>query len=524
MFAALGIDMTVVDKRERPLEFLDGELVHELLHQMRNMGVTFRLGEAVERLEVAESPFRRAVIFLESGKQLVSELVLVSAGRQGATDRLKLPAAGLKADGRGRLTVDRAYRTNVSHIFAEGRMTNEVLVITLIAGIYALRSQLNGSDRSGTRLLETPLKPGMLKQKGVLPMNVLVFALGWLLLLPVVGDNGQAKELSTATSLPPIPFGLDELHSRIDRTHPLLRGRELKTIARGKMLKALGAFEPTLVNDTELERFIPSSDPGKGTQTVGYNDTLIEVLHSSGFRGTAGFRQAIGDARIPDLSFGDGSRQVVLGGFLPLLRGLMINPERAELQRSELAAPRADIKIAQTRQDLFLAAAYQFWEWVAAAKLLDVQNRALAVAQDRYKQVEERANAGAVAAIDVTEAGQEVHRRREVAITARRLLEQEQFKLSMFLWDNGSPTIPPLDRVPDFPVERQMPTADDIMRHKLQAMSERPEVKELEVEAKINNIDLALAKNNLLPSLDLEAAPARAGNLFLGWGIDSVWN
>ncbi|QPD02832.1 MAG: hypothetical protein Nkreftii_000606 [Candidatus Nitrospira kreftii] len=121
MFAALGIDMTVVDKRERPLEFLDGELVHELLHQMRNMGVTFRLGEAVERLEVAESPFRRAVIFLESGKQLVSELVLVSAGRQGATDRLKLPAAGLKADGRGRLTVDRAYRTNVSHIFAEGR-------------------------------------------------------------------------------------------------------------------------------------------------------------------------------------------------------------------------------------------------------------------------------------------------------------------------------------------------------------------------------------------------------------------
>ena len=351
-------------------------------------------------------------------------------------------------------------------------------------------------------------------------MKVLAFVLGWLLLLPVIGETGQAKELSTATSLPPIPLSLDELHSRIDRTHPLLRGAGAeKTIARGKMLKALGAFEPTLVNDTELERFIPSSDPGKGTQTVGYNDTLVEVLHSSGFRGSAGFRQAIGDARIPDLSFGDGSRQVVLGGFLPLLRGLMINPERAELQRSELAAPRADIKIAQTRQDLFLAAAYQFWEWVAAAKLLDVQKRALAVAQDRYKQVEERASAGAVAAIDVTEAGQEVHRRREVAITARRLLEQEQFKLSMFLWDNGSPTIPPLDRVPDFPVARQMPTADDVMRHKLQAMSERPEVKELEVEAKINNIDLALAKNNLLPSLDLEAAPARAPEKFvLGLG------
>jgi len=120
MFAALGIEVTVVDKREHPLEFLDGELVDELLHQMRNAGVTLRLGEAVERLEIVERPSRRVVIFLESGKRLVSELVLFSAGRQGATDRLNLPAAGLKADDRGRLTVDREYRTSVPHIFAAG--------------------------------------------------------------------------------------------------------------------------------------------------------------------------------------------------------------------------------------------------------------------------------------------------------------------------------------------------------------------------------------------------------------------
>lgn len=120
MFATLGIDVTVVDKRERPLEFLDGELVDELLHQMRNMGVTFRLGEAVERLEIAEKPSRHVVIYLKSGKRLVSELALFSAGRLGATDRLNLSAAGLKADNRGRLMVDQKYRTNVPHIFAAG--------------------------------------------------------------------------------------------------------------------------------------------------------------------------------------------------------------------------------------------------------------------------------------------------------------------------------------------------------------------------------------------------------------------
>ena len=351
-------------------------------------------------------------------------------------------------------------------------------------------------------------------------MRFSLFVFCWLFMLPVVVYSGQIGDVPGASSLPPIPLSLDELHARIDRTHPLLKGAGAeKTIARGKMLKALGAFEPTLVNDTELERFISRNDPASGTQTVGYNDTLVEALHPSGFRGSAGFRQAIGEARIPDLSFGSGNQQVILGGYLPLLRGLMVNPERAELQRSELADPLAEIKIAQTRQGLFLAAAHQFWEWVSAAKLLDVQKRALAVAEERYTQVDERAKAGAVAPIDVTEAGHEVHRRREVAIAARRLLEQEQFKLSMFFWENGSPTIPPIDRVPEFPLERRAPTSEDVTAHKLDAMKERPEVKELEVEARLNNIDLALAKNNLLPSLDLEAAPARSPEKFvLGLG------
>jgi len=46
-------------------------------------------------------------------------------------------------------------------------MTNNVLVITLSVGIYALRSQPAGSDRYGTRLLETLIKPHVCKQKGV---------------------------------------------------------------------------------------------------------------------------------------------------------------------------------------------------------------------------------------------------------------------------------------------------------------------------------------------------------------------
>jgi len=120
MFAALGVQVTLVDKRMRVLEFLDWEIVDELIHQMRELNVIFRLGEAVEHLELTDGPTRRVMLFLESGKRITSDLALFSVGRMGATDRLNLAAAGLSPDDRGRLQVDAQFRTHVPHIFAAG--------------------------------------------------------------------------------------------------------------------------------------------------------------------------------------------------------------------------------------------------------------------------------------------------------------------------------------------------------------------------------------------------------------------
>lgn len=120
MFAALGVEVTVVDRRDRPLEFIDAEIVDELIHQMRKRNVYFRFGEAVDRVEVSEGPPRRAVLLLESGKRIVADMALFSVGRTGATSALNLESAGVQADDRGRIAVDAAFRTSVPHIFAAG--------------------------------------------------------------------------------------------------------------------------------------------------------------------------------------------------------------------------------------------------------------------------------------------------------------------------------------------------------------------------------------------------------------------
>ncbi|GLW07968.1 NAD(P)(+) transhydrogenase [Microtetraspora sp. NBRC 13810] len=117
MFAALGTKVTVVERRERMLDFCDLEIVEALKYHLRDLAVTFRFGESVAAVE--RRP-RGALTVLESGKKIPADCVMYSAGRQGKTAELCLEAAGLAADDRGRIKVDENYATTVPHIYAVG--------------------------------------------------------------------------------------------------------------------------------------------------------------------------------------------------------------------------------------------------------------------------------------------------------------------------------------------------------------------------------------------------------------------
>lgn len=120
MFAALGLKVTVVDKRPRPLEFLDHEIVDELIHQLRKVDVTFRCGDGLKSLEITHGDRKQALLELESGKYLIAEMVLMSTGRVGNTDGLGLENVGLSPDDRGRIKTDAHFQTTVPHIYAAG--------------------------------------------------------------------------------------------------------------------------------------------------------------------------------------------------------------------------------------------------------------------------------------------------------------------------------------------------------------------------------------------------------------------
>jgi NAD(P) transhydrogenase len=117
MFAALGLKVTVVEKRSRLLDFVDSQIAEGLQYHLRDMGVVFRFGETVTAVERHEGA---TMTLLESGKRIPAEVVLYAAGRQGETDDLDLEKAGLAADERGRIEVGADFRTAVEHIYAAG--------------------------------------------------------------------------------------------------------------------------------------------------------------------------------------------------------------------------------------------------------------------------------------------------------------------------------------------------------------------------------------------------------------------
>jgi NAD(P) transhydrogenase len=118
MFAALGVRVTLVEKRPRLLEFADQEIIEALSYHLRDSRVTMRLGEEVESVE--ELPDGAVVANLESKKRISGDALLYAIGRQGNVDELNLAAAGIEADKRGRIPVDKDFRTKVPHIFAVG--------------------------------------------------------------------------------------------------------------------------------------------------------------------------------------------------------------------------------------------------------------------------------------------------------------------------------------------------------------------------------------------------------------------
>ncbi len=117
IFTALGVRVTLVDRAERLMPFLDVEASEQLRNCFADMGMALLLGAPRASVERVEAGLRVA---LADGRTLAADKVLFAAGRRGNTEELDLEAAGVALDERGRIVVDSEFRTAAPGIFAAG--------------------------------------------------------------------------------------------------------------------------------------------------------------------------------------------------------------------------------------------------------------------------------------------------------------------------------------------------------------------------------------------------------------------
>lgn len=117
MFRNLGIKVNLVNTRSNLLEFLDDEIKDALSYHLRDQGVLIRHNESYQKVEGCDDG---VILYLESGKQIKTDIFLWANGRSGNTEELGLENIGVEANQRGNIPVNAQFQTSRENIYAVG--------------------------------------------------------------------------------------------------------------------------------------------------------------------------------------------------------------------------------------------------------------------------------------------------------------------------------------------------------------------------------------------------------------------
>ncbi len=117
IFAALGVQVMLIEPKERVLPFVDYEMIHRLQDQLKLLGLKFALGHKVTAIEPHENHVQ---LTLDKKNTIEFDIVLVASGRQSNVQALGLEQIGVQMGNRGLILVNEKYQTNVPHIYAAG--------------------------------------------------------------------------------------------------------------------------------------------------------------------------------------------------------------------------------------------------------------------------------------------------------------------------------------------------------------------------------------------------------------------
>jgi dihydrolipoamide dehydrogenase len=125
LYQALGVSVTMVEMKNRPLATEDEEISSLVQREMNKRGIKLHLAVRVEKAAVEST---QVVVTLNDGQTIAVERVLVSIGRRMNTDGLGLEEAGVLLGKRGEILVDDRMETRSPGVYAIGDAVGKIML------------------------------------------------------------------------------------------------------------------------------------------------------------------------------------------------------------------------------------------------------------------------------------------------------------------------------------------------------------------------------------------------------------
>ncbi|WP_121666622.1 TolC family protein [Mesonia aquimarina] len=293
-------------------------------------------------------------------------------------------------------------------------------------------------------------------------------------------------------------FTLEEFLAMVKMHHPIVAQADLKlTEAEAKLLKARGAFDPKLSGGVKEKNF-------KDTEYYSLWKGSFKIPTWYGIDLKADYEQNEGFYLNPQNKTPDDGIWSA-GVSINVLRGLLYNERMNAVKQAKILQEKNEVERNILINSILAEAAKAYADWKLYYENKTVFENFLKNAQVRFNGVSRTSELGQTPAIDTVETKIFLRTRNLDLKQATLKLQKAKLALSNYLWIEEIPVELEDQLIPQASQE-QVFTSLGIQNFlgNAQDISEHPELRSLEYELEVYDLDIRLGKNNLLPKVNLE--------------------
>jgi outer membrane protein TolC len=296
-------------------------------------------------------------------------------------------------------------------------------------------------------------------------------------------------------------LSIDEFLSIVSKYHPIAKQAQLLSQeALANLQIARAGFEPNLYATYDRKTF-------DNKNYYSYFNNTIKIPVWYGVEIKAGYDYIYGnninpETKIPNIG------QATAGISVPLLKNLLFDSRRAQLQKAKLF-----IKINEQEQlsmlnDLYYEATIAYNNWAISYTNYEVAKQYISINEDRYNFVKNEVNIGEKAGIDTIEAMTILQNRQQNLLENYYEFLKNTYSLFIFMWlEDEKPALIDTSITPDYNIQNintdsyNLSFLDSIT---IQIQQNNPILKLYDYKIKDYMIEKRLAIESLKPTLNVE--------------------